>query len=57
MRLYDFSIYADRKKEQLAAAAVSNAVDNVNSPGGISILKSRVSTWMQLHHDVVKRTG
>ncbi len=57
MRLYDFSIYAQRRKEQQAASAVSSAVDNVNSPGGITVLKARVTDWLSLHQSVVLKNA
>lgn len=57
MRLYDFSIYAQRRKEQQAASAVSSAVDNVNSPGGITVLKARVTDWLSLHQAIALKNA
>jgi len=57
MRLYDFSIYAERRKERLAAQAVAEVAADLNSPGSVKTLKARVSDWLVLHQSVVKRAS
>ena len=54
MKLYDFSAYAVRRKEQLASQAVAEAVVDLNNPGSVVILKDRINTWLSLHREVMK---
>ena len=55
MKLYDFSIYAQRRAERKAAQAVAEAAADLNRPGSVPLLKERVSTWLDLHHRVIRR--
>lgn len=57
MRLYDFSIYAERKKERLAAEAVASTVAAINVPGSVIELKVRVNNWFVLHREVLRRAA
>lgn len=57
MRLYDFSIYAQRRAERRAAQAVAETVADINRPGSVVELKQRVEKWLDLHRDVTKRTA
>jgi len=57
MRLYDFSIYAERKKERLAAEAVASIVAAINVPGSVIELKVRVDSWFILHREVLRRAA
>lgn len=54
MKLYDFSAYAVRRKEQQASLAVAEAVDDLNNPGSVVVLKDRINTWLALHREVLK---
>lgn len=55
MILYDFSVYAQRKKERDAAKAVVEVVAAIEHPGSIVHLKSRVNTWFDVHREVLKQ--
>jgi hypothetical protein len=57
MKLYDFSIFAERRKERDAAKAVSEVFADLNNPASVLELKARVNIWIELHHDVLKRAG
>jgi hypothetical protein len=57
MRLYDFSIYAERRKERQAAEAVVSTVACINNPGSVVELKSRVNDWFVLHREVLRRAS
>lgn len=57
MRLYDFSIYAQRRKEMQAAQAVVGLVAEINQPGSVIELKSRVTHWFALHQQVLRRAN
>ena len=55
MKLYDFSLYAERRAELLAARQVKNAVSSLEVPGTIHRLKISVSMWMDLHRHVLNK--
>lgn len=57
MKLYDFSIYAQRRAERKAAQAVAEAAADINRPGAASVLKERVTAWLDLHREASKRTA
>lgn len=57
MRLYDFSIYAQKRAERQAARAVAEVVADINRPGSIVELKKRVNEWLDLHRDVTKHSA
>lgn len=57
MKLYDFSEYARRRDAKNAAIAVAGVVAEINNPGAVVQLKSRVSTWFALHREVLKRAA
>lgn len=57
MKLYDFSIFAERRKERDAAKAVAGVFADINNPVSVIDLKTRVSTWIDLHHEVLKHSG
>lgn len=57
MRLYDFSIYAERRKERQAAEAVVCTVAAINTPGSVVELKARLNTWFVLHREVLRRAS
>jgi hypothetical protein len=57
MRLYDFSVYAQRKRERQAAEAVVSTVACINNPGAVVELKSRVNDWFVLHREVLRRAS
>lgn len=54
MKLYDFSIYARRRDERLAAEQVEQLVPRLNEPGIVIELKLRVQGWLELHQEVTK---
>lgn len=55
MKLYDFSLYAERREEIQAARMVKEAVSHIENPGTIHFLKMSVSTWMDLHRRVLAK--
>lgn len=57
MRLYDFSIYAQRRAERKAAQAVAEVVADINRPGSVVELKEKLNHWLDLHKQVIKRTA
>lgn len=57
MRLYDFSIYAQRRAEKQAALAVVDVATHIDKPGSVIELKDKVIKWMDLHKVVLKQTG
>lgn len=57
MRLYDFSIYAQRRDERRAAQAVAEVVADIDQPGSVILLKQKVTEWLDLHRQVLKRTA
>ena len=57
MKLYDFSVYAERRKERKAAEDVASIVANINKPGAVIELKSRMNLWFDLHRGVLKRAN
>lgn len=57
MKLYNFSVYAERRKERLAAAAVAEVVGSLENPGSVIILKACVSDWFVLHRTVLKQAN
>lgn len=54
MKLYDFSAYAIRRKEQLASQAVAEATIDLNAPGSVINLKDKINTYLALHREVLK---
>lgn len=57
MKLYDFSMYAQRRDALNAAKAVSVVAAEINHPGAVIELKSRVSHWFALHKEVLRRAS
>ena len=57
MKLYDFSIFAERKKERCAAKAVSEVIADLNSPGAVVVLKERVSKYLVLHQEIMRKAS
>ena len=57
MKLYDFSVYAQRRKERKAAEAVAGVVASINTPGAVIELKVRVNDWFTLHREVLRRAS
>lgn len=57
MRLYDFSLYAQRRAERRAAQAVAEVVADIDRPGSVIDLKQKVSHWLDLHRQVLRRTA
>lgn len=55
MNVYDFSFYAARRAEALAAIAVGESIAQINKVGEIIQLKQRVQEWYALHLDVQDR--
>lgn len=54
LKLYDFSAYTKRRDERRAAVAVSETASMLNQPGAVIELKCRVTTWFNLHQEVLK---
>ena len=57
MRLYDFSIYAQRRREREASTAVAEAAATINYPGSVVVLKARINDWFDLHREVLKQAN
>jgi len=55
MRLYDFSIYAERRKLKKAAEAVANTATDLQRPGAVIQLKTEVRHWFALHQEVSRK--
>ena len=59
MRLYDFSVYAERRdairREKAAAESVVEVIAHIEQPGSVIELKQRVDGWFTLHQEVLKR--
>lgn len=60
MKLYDFSLYAERRdarrREQAAREAVIEVIAEIDKPGSVVQLKQRVDGWFVLHRDVLGRS-
>lgn len=54
MKLYDFSLYAKRRQ---AERAVVETVVAIEKPGSVIELKAHVTSWFNLHKEVLKRTA
>lgn len=61
MRLYDFSVYAERrnaiKKENAAARAVIEVMGHIEEPGAVIELKLKIDGWFTLHRDVTLKVA
>ena len=61
MRLYDFSVFAERRdalqREEAAAEAVVEVIAHIEQPGAVVELKQRVNGWFTLHQEVVKKAA
>ena len=61
MKLYDFSVYAERRNailnEDAARAAVREAMGHIEEPGAIIQLKQKVDGWFTLHRDVAVKVA
>ena len=61
MKLYDFSVYAERRdairKEQAARDAVVEVITHIQEPGSVIQLKERVDGWFMLHRDVLQQVA
>jgi len=59
VKLYDFSVYAERRnalrKENAAAKAVIEVMSHIEAPGAVVELKEKVDGWFTLHQEVSKR--
>lgn len=55
MKLYDFSVFTQRRNEKLAALAVQGVLAKINSPGSVIELKDKMTTWVQLYQQSLKR--
>lgn len=59
MKLYDFSVYAERRdairKERAATEAVLEVIANIEQPGSVIDLKHKVNGWFTLHRAVLRR--
>ena len=57
MKLYDFSVYVRMRDERKAAQAVAEVVANIDKPGSVQELKQKMNEWLDLHRQVLRRTG
>ena len=61
MKLYDFSVYAERRdairKEQAARSAVVEVIAHIEAPGSVVDLKQKVDGWFSLHQDVLEKVA
>jgi hypothetical protein len=53
MKLYDFAAYVRRRDEKKAQQAVAEALEHIDQPGSVLVLKREVSTWFKLHQDII----
>jgi len=58
VKLYDFSVYAERRnalrKEDAARQAVIAVMSHIEQPGAVLELKHRVDGWFTLHRVAMK---
>jgi len=52
MTILNFSLYVKRRN---AARAVAETVSRIDRPGSVIELKQKVSTWLDLHREVVRK--
>jgi len=52
MKLYDFSLYAQRRQAERAVAEIAVVLDK---PGSVIELKHHVQAWLNLHREVLRR--
>ena len=57
MKLFDFSVYAERRRERKAAEAVQEVLADINQPNAVDHLKTSVIFWFELHREVLKRAS
>jgi hypothetical protein len=59
VKLYDFSVYAERRnairKEEAAVRAVAEVMIHIEQPGSVTELKYKVDDWFTLHRKVATR--
>lgn len=54
MKLYDFSLYARKRR---AEQAVVEAVSSIQQPGSVIQLKQHVRSWLELHREILKKSA
>lgn len=56
MKLYNFSVYAEKRnavrREEAAARAVIEVMSHIEQPGSVIDLKCKVDDWFTLHKKV-----
>jgi len=52
MRLYDFSLFAQRRQ---AAKAVAEVGGDMNRAGSVVELKEHVKVWLKLHSEIMRK--
>ena len=57
MKLYDFSVFVQRRDAKKAAQDVADAVAHLDQPGAVIVLKKRMSIWLDLHREITKRSA
>lgn len=55
MKLYDFSLYKKLRDERLSAEHVQEMKQHLSDPGAAAELKKRVSNWLVLHQQVLRK--
>ena len=57
MKLYDFSIYAQRRQAQRAAERLQALKERLNEPGAVIELKRELNDWMVLHQEILRKAS
>ena len=61
MKLYDFSVYAERRnalrRENAAALEVVEVMSHIDDPGAVIQLKLKVDDWFTLHRNAALRVA
>ena len=55
MKVYDFSHYVKKRKENTAAMAVVEVAADANRPSSVIELKQKIFIWFKLHQEVLKK--
>jgi hypothetical protein len=57
VKLYDFSVYAERREAQRDAERIEALKHNLNDPGVMDTFKQHVNDYLVLHADVLQRAS
>jgi hypothetical protein len=52
MAVYDFELYAKKKKASKLAAEIAASITSLNKPNSAAELKCQVFHWFELHKEI-----